>query len=257
MTNYHDIMALSSSGINLYLKKTPLHYWMNSPFNPNRETHEQTPAMLLGSVCHKLCLEPTTFNEEFITKIDVDRRTKEGKKAYADFLIEAGELTVIDKATHEQGLAMARAFWSNEAVTKLLREGSPEKPIFWTRNGLECKAKPDYYRKGLVIDYKTSDSASPKDFQRSLINYGYYRQAPWYLESVKQLYNETPKGFVFLVQEKKPPYEVAIYSLDPSAIERGWEECQIAADGVQERLASGNWEGYPREVQNIEIPNWY
>ena len=46
---------------------------------------EPTPALLFGQMVHKLVLEPDTFDEEFIVAPEVDKRTKEGKAAWAQF----------------------------------------------------------------------------------------------------------------------------------------------------------------------------
>ena len=59
------------------------------------ETAEIKPSaeMVIGSATHKLILEPTDFDREFVVSPNFDRRTKQGKEDYADFLAWLGIVT--------------------------------------------------------------------------------------------------------------------------------------------------------------------
>lgn len=82
MTNseYHANKAVSKSDLDL-INRSPLHY-INAVKNPK----EQTESMLFGSVVHKLVLEPETFAAEYIAAPKCDRRTKEGKARWQEFI---------------------------------------------------------------------------------------------------------------------------------------------------------------------------
>lgn len=64
-----------------------------------RKNHplEQTTALLVGSAVHKMVLEPETFDSEFVIAPDINRRTKNGKEEYADFLKSAAGKSIITK----------------------------------------------------------------------------------------------------------------------------------------------------------------
>lgn len=47
---------------------------------------EPTPALLFGQFVHKLVLEPETVDKEFIVAPTVDKRTKDGKAMWAEFM---------------------------------------------------------------------------------------------------------------------------------------------------------------------------
>ena len=66
------------------------------------QTHpeEPTPAMVFGTVVHKMLLEPHTFDNEFAVAPLVDRRTKDGKAAYQDFLDHLDGRLYIDVADY-------------------------------------------------------------------------------------------------------------------------------------------------------------
>lgn len=228
--DYYSIPALSSSGINAFYK-SPLHFWRESPFNPNRIVRQETPSMIFGSLCHALVLEPETIKPEKFT-------TKKEKEAYAAAVI------------------MRDALFRNSGVRKLLKEGSPEKPLYW-ENGISCKAKLDYYRNGLIVDYKTTTSVTPEDFAKSIVNFGYHRQAAWYMEGVEKITGERPVGFVFIVQEKELPDAIGIYSIEPEALEVGKEENEHAISVISERLITGKWSAFPETIKPMQLPAWY
>ena len=80
---YRSMEGVSRSELWTLLSKTPMHFLYES-------THpkEDTPALAFGRATHKAILEPETFYDEFVEGIKVDRRTKEGKAVYEEFLSE-------------------------------------------------------------------------------------------------------------------------------------------------------------------------
>lgn len=114
---YHQHPAVSKSDLDL-IQRSPAYY-------KYCKEHEksQTPAMLLGSVVHKLVLEPEEFDAEFAVAPVCDKRTKAGKEMWAEFEAHAEGLTVMTKDLSEQAQAMANAVLSHEIARKLLQNG--------------------------------------------------------------------------------------------------------------------------------------
>ena len=56
-----------------------------------RKDLEQTPALLEGRVQHTVFLEHHKFNEEFVIQPKFDRRTKDGRADYEDFMANIGK----------------------------------------------------------------------------------------------------------------------------------------------------------------------
>lgn len=253
--DYFDVPALSASGINAFMK-SPLHFWIESPFNSKRITREQTPALMFGRVAHKLALEHEVFFDEYAVAPECDRRTKDGKEAYAAFAAQSAGKDVITAECYNDGLNLAQALKNNSAVRRLLGNGTPEKPLFWETD-IPCKAKLDYYREGLIIDYKTSMSASPDDFAKSVANFGYHRQAAWYMKGIELVYGERPRGFVFIVQDKSLPDAIGIYAMDEEAIHIGELENDAAMREIGERLQNNNWGAFPEMIMTVSLPAYY
>jgi exodeoxyribonuclease VIII len=66
-----------------------------------RKDLEQTPALLEGRVQHTVFLEHHKFNEEFVIQPKFDRRTKDGRADYEDFMANIGNRTAITQDMYD------------------------------------------------------------------------------------------------------------------------------------------------------------
>lgn len=250
---YHNTPAISKSDLDL-IAKSPMHYKLSKENKP-----DQTAAMLLGSVTHKLVLEPEKFADEYIVAPDVDKRTKEGKAKWAEFISEVDNLTVIDSEMYEQAKAIATAVYNHPVAAKLLQGGQAELSYFWLDNDIECKCRPDYLREDIktVIDFKTTQCSSPEEFTKSAYNYRYHVQAAWYLNGLKAC-DVDVENFIFIAVETKPPYPVVVYVADELMIKLGRIEAAENLETYRKCLASDIWYGYEEtpKVHSLSLPDW-
>lgn len=254
--DYFDIPALSASGINKFLLKSPLHFWEGCAFNPNRVQAEPTDEMCFGILCHAILFEPERLEEDFAVSPKFDRRTKVGKADSKQFEKLNDGKTIVSEEDYSKAHKMIEALRKNSAAFKLIGNGCPEMPIMWG-NGLKRKAKLDYSREGLILDYKTATDADINSFERSVIKYGYHRQAAWYMEGVEATTGERPRGFVNIVQDKDTPGAVGIYSMPEDFIQQGHRENQWAARQIERRLENGDWKAFREEIVGMTMPTWY
>jgi hypothetical protein len=58
--------------------------------------------------------------------------------------------------------------------------------VYWTDfyTKVECKSKLDIYKKGMVIDIKTTRARTQQEFEQCIQNYEYDRQMAFYADSV-------------------------------------------------------------------------
>lgn len=260
MDNYYGIPAISSTGINQFVK-SPMQYWKGSPFNEERDFNSDTDALRLGRLAHTLLLEPFKLDQEFIITPELNLRKKDDKELFETIKVQASEkgLTWVRPKEYEDIVDMINIAKENTIISSLLIDGKAEEPVYWTdeETGLKCKAKLDFNREGLVIDYKTSKSSAPEEFSKSIANFGYHRQAAFYMEAYKQKTGEQPDGFVFVVQDKGCYEDIAAFNIFDGDLELGKEENRIAMHEMAERLESGDWTTHPNKIQSIELPYWY
>lgn len=141
--------------------------------------------------------------------------------------------------------------------------GKPEQSLFVKdeKTGVMLRARIDWLpdatdKRMVLVDYKTTASAEPRAFARSVANYGYYQQAAWYVDMVIALGLASDVAFRFVAQEKTPPYLVTIFEMDEAALRIGRLRNRDAIDLFAACVAAGEWPGYSDEIEPIILPAW-
>ena len=227
-----------------------------------------TSALLFGQVVHKLILQADDFSNDFIVWPGLNRTTKAGKEAWAQFLQIVGDRQVVDKDGpngYNRAVEMANKVLSNPVCKRLLN-GDRERPFFWTDadTGEACKCRVDCLTEtedGLVIvDYKTANNADTDIFNHSIWKYGYHFQAAMYSEGVMQCLELTERPqFVFIVQEKTMPYSVNVVTVPPEVMLAGLDTFRELIGIYHECKETGYWYGYTgpfNEPNEAYLPGW-
>ena len=252
---YRKTEGISSTELKK-IAKSPAHY---KHFKEN--PMEDTPALLFGRAAHKYVLETYDFYNEFAVAPVCDRRTKEGKDIWNKFVADSEGKDVITQEQFEQIDAMRTAMLATPFVSKLIN-GEHEVSFFWTdeETGLKCKVRPDVLNRNLkiIVDYKTTEDAETEAFKKSAIRYCYDLQAYMYQQGVKANIGEEYL-FVFIAQEKKPPYAVNILEADGNFMASGKHIFREMLNVYKECAESGNWYGYlgsKNEINSLGVPKW-
>jgi hypothetical protein len=107
----------------------------------------------------------------------------------------------------------------------------------------------------MLLDYKTTTNAHPRQFRNRVFDCGHHIQAWWYLLGHELLTGERA-NWRWIVQSNKAPYLVTAHKPTPSLL--GWAEQQgRAALAIYAKcLAAGSWPGYGDTVFPVELPTW-
>jgi exodeoxyribonuclease VIII len=264
---YHaDTRRIGKSGLDL-IAKSPAHYWAKY-LDPNREREEPTKAMLIGSAVHSAVLEPDDFARKYMILPELNLRTNAGKEKLEELSnhARANKLSIISKDDYELCKLMKETVWKHPAASVLLSDGIAEQRIDWTKEILSedgefievaCKSKPDWQsHNGFIVDLKTTEDASPAGFAKSVWNYRYHVQAPFYADAYEHKYGEPPRGFIFIAVEKSPPYAVALYFAPPSMMDKGRSTYERDLRTYVKCLENGEWPAYGTEVMELQLPPW-
>ena len=213
---YRAIKAVNKSTL-WAMNKSPMHYKFACE-NPTPDT----AALKMGRAIHAAVLQPKVFLKEWTVAPEVDRRTKEGKAAYEQFLTEAAGKEILSAQDYAEVQAIAAAVHADPSAADLLKGCTTEKPLFWKDEGtgLLCKCKVDAMKPGVMIDLKTSTDASTKAFTRDCFKYGYDVQLAHYLDAIQTISGESPDWY-FIVVEKAAPYAINILKADTGVIDYG------------------------------------
>ena len=248
---YQSAEGVSNSMLSIIRERTPLHLWsyLNSP------KPESTPAQRFGQLLHSFLLQPDTMEDAFHIKPDgFDGRTTKGK-AWMD---EHQGKPILAAAEVVQIGAMVASVHRHPSAKRLLGNAAYEQSVFVDDgNGTRRKLRPDVLPNAgdYLPDVKTCESAHPDDFAKAIANYGWYRQAAYYLDGCALAGREF-RAFVFIAIEKTPPYAVACHVLDPIAVDLGRLHYEKDLQTYRDCLVSGFWPGYPDLPRGIELPGW-
>ena len=231
------------------MNTSPMHFKYRIESEP-----EQTPALIFGQAMHKFVLEPESMGEEFAIIPNVDRRTKAGKEEFDAFRKENDSKTWITEDQFDQIVQMRRVLDTNKTVAEILTGNiRVETPFSWIdgETGEQCKVKADIIAyidgKPTVIDYKTTVSCADRAFERDARRYGYHFQAGMYCEGI-DLCTLEEHEFMFIAQEKTPPYAVRVYRCDRGFINSGRRRFHTLLRMYHECRMNDDWYGYPEET---------
>lgn len=248
---YFANKSLSKSAIDKLLECPALYKaWLEG------EDEEKTSAALaFGSLSHLLTLQPQEFDSQY-SVTDLNLATKEGK-AWKAALPDG--IQIVKNDDYEKAQMMADAVRDHPQAKMLFQNYIAEEPIYWTFDGVPCKAKPDIvaevFGHRYIADLKTTESVNPEAIRKSIAKWGYHRQAAWYLSGMEAV-GRPCDAFIFIFVEKTYPYLVTMCQLDEDALAKGMEECLRAVSTLKECQASGTWPCYTREIITLGLPKW-
>lgn len=198
--------------------------------------------------------------------VEVDAASWRGKAAgeERDAIRAEGHVPVLtdDLADIRAMVAVLRV---DPIFTALVTVGQPEASFWWTDlYGIQCRGRVDWLPvrgKGRLIvpDLKSARTANPHDFARTAcVDYGYAQSADWYLRGLRAVGEaDESAAFVFIAQEKKPPYLVQTIQLDADSMRAGEVLNDRALETYAKCLETDTWPGYAPGVALAGMPAWY
>lgn len=259
--DYHsDLTAISKSRL-AKMSVCPQYFkWCED--NPQEPSED----LIVGSAFHKLVLETETFGAEFVVMPEINRRTKEGKELYEQFLIASNGRDVLTQEQYQMICGMRDSVLSNKYAVALLK--GYHEHSFYTEDELtneKIKVRPDCYRsvqdRIVITDLKSCRSATTESFMKDVLKFSYDLQSYMYTSTVAKVLN-VPKenvDFIFIAVEKKPPYMVNILQADQFVLERGEALFREYIGNYHECKETNNWWGLNGAygvINSLSLPNY-
>lgn len=247
--------SLSASGAKVLLRAPALYRWERQHGRPPKREFD------VGHAAHKLVLG--VGPELHVTDVE-EWRTKAVKEEVAE--ARAAGKVPIKPSEFDAVTGMVHALRAHPVARHLLdpeQGGRPEQSLFWQGEDVWLRSRldwlPDPDRPGRVVipDYKTTTSSHPGAIRKQVADYGYHVQDAWYRAAVDNLISPNP-AFVFIFQEKTPPYLVTVVQLDEDAQQVGHRAMSRAIEMYRDCTESGIWPGYvgDYEIPEINLPPW-
>lgn len=270
--NYHtqaDLTqpAASYSYLRTLLQSSPLHAWYEHPLLGGG-SKDSTASMDIGTLVHALLLDTA---QDLFVRIDVpDWRTKDAREQ-RDEAIAAG-LIPIKESDYQSALVLAEH--ATRQILALPHNGWFSPADWWTNRGevetafrweeetsagpVMVQAKMDCVNEetGIILDLKTTTSASPEATTRKIHQMGYDIQAALYSRCLEHHYPELAGRvqFAFFFIETTPPYAVSASTLSESWLELGRRKVQRGLDAWAKCLKDNKWPGYGSDI--LMPPAW-
>jgi hypothetical protein len=255
--------SVSSSGLRTIENECPYKYWYNSPLNPERPEEEEKAHFQLGKLLHELLAEgpkckanwhvlPRGFSDSYVKKF-------EKEIAERDAAVAAGK-ECIAEADFCKAEAMAARVLTHPVAKLMFQTGTFEPTLAWQdqETGIWCRVRPDFLPKvrQFIPDLKSTVSAHPKAFAKSVDNYGYHMAAALYLEGLRVLFGERPKGFILVAVEKTEPFITELYQIDEEALAFGAVQNRRALRTLADCIEHDHWPTYGDGVNLIGLPRY-
>lgn len=211
----------------------------------------------IGTAAHKLVLG----DGPELVLVDRARWDTDDVKAKIADIRAAGNVP-LKRHELDQVHAMADALRNHPEAGPLLdpASGMAEQSLYWDEPGLGItrRARVDWLRyDGQAIDYKTAKSADLDAISKAFFEHGYHQQADWYLAGLKALgYADDHTPFIFIVQEKTPPYVVTVARPDALALRIGHDLNQAAMQLYANCRDANHWPGHSEITELIGLPTW-
>lgn len=223
----------------------------------HKDHPRQTESMAFGSLTHAATLEPETMADNYYVMPKIDRRTKDGKDAYAKAESEAKGKCIVSPEDYNESLVLASSVHACPAAERLMKDAQYEMSATATIEGVAIRSRFDIISKDRYLaDLKTTQDASPFGFSREIARYHYHIQAALYLDVFSLVTGEPQRSFAFIAVEKTPPYLCAVYELSEDAIDKGRELYENALRQFRACEFANVWPGYSDHIVTLDLPVW-
>lgn len=216
-----------------FVQNRPLSYSSIKEFakSPRHYVHyvlakrEPSKAMNLGSLIHCLIMYPSKFNDQFIIAPNVDRRTKDGKATWEEFISKSNGKIVVTEDELDEAKQITDNVLSNWKINNTVKEcTSFEQEFKHDILGLPFRGFVDGVNEGnYILEIKTMSDASPSNVTREFYNRKYHIQAGLY-----NLVHKLPVKY--LIVETNAPYNSMLVDVADDYIEKGQQELMDLVD---------------------------
>ncbi len=221
---------------------------------------EPRPSMRLGTICHAGRLEPLLFCQTHVVMPDFSdqvkcadgsapknpRSTKAYKQMVSDFHAANVDKTIVTQKEFDSMYRMVLATRNHARAAEYLCDGGQVELAFvWDdpETGIRCKGRADHWNQklGRISDLKTT--ADCMAFNKSIANFGYDRQAAFYMDGLRANGFEVNE-FCIVAVEKEPPFPVRAAPVDGETVEDGRRLYRAALEIVAAYRSNGIVSGY-------------
>lgn len=286
INDYHADREYDSSTTIKWAKQSLAHY----AYERNRPQVDK-PHFSFGNAFELALLDKVGFSnsvavmetEMWVADANAEKIKKDGEpfvkakssKRYQDseskFVSENfGKYHIQDVGAHSYECIekMLESCMKDSTIQKLISGIEYQLSLFWhdDQTGLGLKTRPDISKRknNVIVNVKTVDDGSPKEWSRELAKWDYPLQACIEMTgAVATGLMSTVDNYFWLVCEKSEPFNATIYEFDQKDIPMCMDNLEYVLHKLAKAKKEKLWPGYTEQADNkhgiltAEIPLWY
>ena len=252
-SRYAAIPALNGSSL-VNMRRSPMYYKFLRD-NPQ----PTTPAMFLGTIVHRLILEPDRVGDIAVWGLKEEEKVRRGKVWESFKEANPGKILVTEGES-EKMVGMAVAVRKYLPIRKYAdAKGPSELSLVWTdkTTGRRFKARVDKWIPSLrtVFDLKSTRSCQPRRFGAQAYQLGYHIKMAIQWLGVKALLEVEPHLKLGAL-ESEQPHESAVYRITKDVLLQGLEEMDVLVRTLTECERKNHWPAEMEEESDLILPTW-
>ena len=218
-------------------------------------------ALSEGSAVHAAVLEPQEFEKDYVSLPAMDMRLKANKDHKAMLQAANPAATLLAFEDYSRIIALARHVHEHPVAGPLIRLCDQiEQSFFWIDPdlGVQCKGRADALclEQGIIVDLKTTKSAA--SFSRSIADYGYHRQAAFYIDGLTLSTGRRDWTWYWAIVEPEAPFLMKVIQAKASDIEVGRREYKKLLQIYKDCKERNEYPGLDESIDTTTgLPGWY
>lgn len=244
------------------ISSTSLRRILRSPYSflaGQAAAVQETNAMNFGSAVHMALLEPEIFYNKYVVMPPFEGIGSVKKRA--DWRLGLEKDAIILKQEEYNDLQeMINSVLRHKDACNILKNGKAEMSGYYAdpETGIKCRIRPDFFCEGhmALVDVKTTKSVEASEFSKAIWNYRYDFQCAMYCEGIRLITGKKVEYPLFIVLEKQPPFECAVYMADPGMLLKGEMDYRMALNRLRVCIDTQSWDTYQSRIQPISLPTW-
>ena len=277
---YRDVPVEEYDAIHALRRTFLWHLFNQSPGQAKyREKHfKPTKALTDGTMVHTALLEPEEFPRKYAVmpayELDEDNVTKDGdapkspkstgyykkKKAEFERICAAGGNELVAQEDYDMAYTFGKNIRKHPVAGRFYKRGTASEAVIvgYIIDGVLCKCRIDSLAEGGMpsgADIKTTADADVRSWRRSVSKFGYYFQAVFYLELMKDAGLMDP-NFLFVICDKTPPWEVVVREIGPRTLQLGKLHVTQALQMYRDCVKDDKWPFYAEGIEETEMSDY-
>lgn len=225
-----------------------------------RKELEESEPLRFGKLIHMLILEPQRFKDTFVFSPEFgDMRSPKNRDARDEWHASLNpESTVVTKEDMVTMFCMTKSIMRNELACELLMGAQFEMTGYYRDpiTGLKCRFRADAWNPelGALVDLKSTQHASEKEFLWSAWKFRYDIQMAAYASGIEAIHGVKPETNAIIAVEKKAPYECVVHVANIDFMKRGHKDYRRGLDTISKSIETNEFPGYEKQACELALP---